>query len=181
VSPTLRRVPALALFLGLVLGCQLGPPKYPDSAGQHTGISSDDSQASDDSAPQDDSASASQPFFQVNWAPAAVVLTITNAEPGDQFHFGLAQTAQCQQGCWTGEDCLYGLAPWSYCHPAGNEGVALVYGAEPDTLIEGQQTVFSHPNFVYVTTYIVTREQDGACWAFGEDPSYYASLGCSVP
>ena len=82
--------------------------------------------------------------------------------------------------CLSGEDCLYGQEPWSWCHPSGSEGVTLAYGADPNTLVEGEQTVFTHPNFAYVTTYMITRERDGACWAFGHDPSYFAAAGCKT-
>lgn len=177
----MRALPQLLLVsFAMVLGCQLGPPDQgeeepTDTASESTHSGPTDTQK-DSSLPD----GPKDPTFDVAWGSDSVVIRIIDAKPQARFHIGLAQTDQCAEGCWTGEDCLYGLGEWAWCHPSDFEGVTLAYGADPNTLVEGEQTVFTHPNFTYVTTFMVTRERDGACWVFGQDPSYYAAAGCTV-
>ena len=167
------------VIFGLGFGCQFGPPERPpDDSGpalddSDTASGNDDTEDTEPEGPGD-------PTFEINWLEDRLVFTPHGAKDGVKFTFGVAQTDACAQGCWTGEDCLNGQDGWAWCHPSGKDGLELVYGADPNTLVEGEQTVFTAAEFGYVTTYMVTRVQDGSCWTFGQDPSYFAAAGCTV-
>lgn len=168
----------IPLLFALGVGCQFGPPeRAPDESG---GVVDDTGGVVDDTDDTEDPEGPGDPTFEVNWLEDRLVFTPHGAQEGVKFTFGVAQTDACAQGCWTGEDCLNGQEGWAYCHPSGRDGLELVYGADPNTLVEGEQTVFTAPEFGYVATYMVTRVQDGSCWSFGHDPSYFAAAGCTV-
>jgi hypothetical protein len=122
--------------------------------------------------------------ISVNWGADAV--TVTFGAPVSEDHsFGMAETAESDDP-WTGEDCLNGytlsdgtvLGP--YCHKvsAGTDTLELTYGGNASDLQPGA-TVFGSDAFDGKVTYVLFDEGEESCWTWGEDPSYYASLGCT--
>ncbi len=156
-----KRFLSAALFLSLI-GCEEG----------------DSSTSESESAP-----------FSVweNWETNSLEITV-DAPEGSTYHLGIVETGEsCDYGlgnCWTGEDCFQGYNDLVYCHPVGSEGLSLRYGGDFQTLEEGNQTVFEGQSnndgvdFDGSVTFMLESDEDGSCWAWGDDPSYYADLGC---
>ena len=121
----------------------------------------------------------------VSWGDSSVDLSISDAEDGASYNWGVAEnTGACltsEYGCWTGEDCYMGYdltsgGNYTYCHPVSATGGSLAYGASPDAVAEGMSTVFTDSAFSTVTTHILdnaaSTEAD-SCWVWGADTSYY--------
>lgn len=117
------------------------------------------------------------PAVSVNWGSSGIDVDISGGSSG---WFGMAETYDCDD-CWTGEDCVYGYSysggSLNYCHSVGGSGTSLTYGGDAGNLMSGT-TVFPDASFEsYVTYYL--EQDDGSCYVWGADPSYYDGLGCS--
>ena len=125
----------------------------------------------------------------VTWGASSVSLTITGGDANASYEWGLAETGStCDNGsgdCWTGEDCLDGYTTgsgtlYSYCHSlTSNNSITLDYGASPEGLSEGQNTVFGNSNFDGSITYFLDDSTSGTCYVWGDDTSYYSGIGCN--
>jgi hypothetical protein len=120
----------------------------------------------------------------VVWGNDSVSLEIANADEGAAYTWGIAENfGDCLNTglCWTGEDCFLGFELSSggnflYCHPISGSSIELSYGANPDTIVEGATTLFQDPSFSTVTTHIldnIVSQENGSCWVWGADTSYY--------
>ncbi|MFT4978324.1 MAG: hypothetical protein ACI8S6_004232 [Myxococcota bacterium] len=143
------------------------------------------------------------PTAQVTWASEGITLMLTGSSGMNFVKFGIAQNdLDCLleeddeeiPGCWTGEDCLDGdlaadgATSLSVCHAIGtrtNLVLEFVEGGISSALedgkvpaISGQYTAFPDDSYEYLVTYYL-EEEDGACWRWGLDTSYYAGLGCN--
>jgi hypothetical protein len=107
----------------------------------------------------------------------AIALFITGGT--GSYEFGLAQTAVGPFQGWFGEDCFTG----DLCHPTGPDGVILSGVREINAIVPGQTTLIPVDFPEEATpdlTYYVGRpsDLDATCWVWGDDPAYYAALGC---
>jgi|GEM_PF-6892266 len=123
------------------------------------------------------------PDVSVSWGDDAVALQVSDV--GD-WTLGMAETGgSCGSGvsCWTGEDCHLGftasdgstLGP--YCHAISGGALSLTYGGDMTDLAEGT-TVFRAAFSSTVTYVLQPADPSLPCLVFGDDPSYYSSLGC---
>ena len=114
------------------------------------------------------------------WGDDSVTLTITNGAEDASYFWGIAETTgdclDSEWGCWTGEDCFQGFEAYTYCHPVDATGGSLSYGATPDAVTEGTDTVFGSADFDTITTHIVDDQSsaEGPCWVWGADTTYYS-------
>ena len=127
--------------------------------------------------------------ISVDWGADSVTLTLAveNGLEGASYFWGIAETSgsclDSEWGCWTGEDCFRGFDTESgnltYCHPVDATGGNLSYGATPDGVAEGMDTVFGSADFSSVTTHIVDDQgsAEGPCWVWGADATYYSGYG----
>ncbi len=124
-----------------------------------------------------------EPAINLNWTADDVTVELENITTGG-FDFGMAETIDMDNG-WFGEDCLNGTLTYMMCHEfMGLSGTLdSMYAeitADPptkglDDIEEGVSTLFDssfHPNRL---TYVVTVD-DGSCWVWGQDTSYYTSV-----
>lgn len=88
--------------------------------------------------------------------------------------FGIAET-QIANG-WTGEDCLNGYGSYTLCHTIGlTATLNEVSSCQASDVVAGSTTLFHAEQNPFVTYMF----HDGSyCFAFGNDPAYYQSLGC---
>ena len=128
------------------------------------------------------------PTPTVTWGETSVSLSIANPEEGAAYTLGIAEvTGGCEEtsACWTGEDCHRGYALSDggnllYCHPVTGASLELAYGAATDAVSEGSTTVFGDASFSANVTYIMDNTvspEDGSCWIWGADNTYYANYG----
>lgn len=123
--------------------------------------------------------------MSVDWGENAVSVNFL-FEAGSEdaeYYWGIAETnGDCldsEEGCWTGEDCFRGFntetGNLSYCHPISETGGSLVYGASPENVTEGADTVFSGDQFASIVTHIIHDRSftEGPCWIWGADWWYY--------
>lgn len=119
----------------------------------------------------------------VLWNEDSVDLSFTTFDEQGSYFFGMAQTGIDNPNVWTGEDCFMGYTAqeetFSYCHPA-RDGISLQYGASFNEVVEGFSTHFAGPQFEPQVTYIIKESISGCCWSWGEDPTYYQDLGCTL-
>lgn len=185
---------ALAALMGCDEPCKNGFERYKDGecypAGSFdidtgSGVGFDTSNPFDTGFGIDTGETGGTPLPQISvtWSSSSVILSITGGQ--GRYWFGMAETGQNCSGsnCWTGEDCMDGFEVGDgtllrYCHPAGATGVNLAYGGDPMSLEEGAETLFFDATFEdYVTYYL--EDDRGACFTWGDDPSYYSRLGCT--
>lgn len=116
-----------------------------------------------------------------------LTLTITNTPEG-AWEFGYAQTQSGDAG-WYGEAC--DLAA-DYCHPipaadaAGVSTLVLTRVEAISGIVEGStmllpvdMPVTGTPDLTYYVGTVATDED--TCVVWGDDPSYYMTLGCVDP
>jgi len=125
------------------------------------------------------------PNVVVTWDVAGIRLELSSGQSNSNYSFGIAEnTGACLDdgSCWTGEDCFQGYETADgdillYCHPLyGGNSLALEYGSLPELVNEGESTVFADASFQSVVTYILNdlrSSEEGSCWVWGADPSYY--------
>lgn len=174
-----------ALPLGLTLSaCFCDKGDTGDDSGDTRDEDDDEGEGAeddDDSWPVDDE-QPDHTGFSATWGEASVDL-VFSPSAHDDLLVGIAETADSDDP-WTGEDCLSGYARergdvlGPYCHVvlAGDTVLSLTYGGDPNDLLSGT-TVFDASSDGRVT-YIVS-DSAGACWTWGDDPSYYADQGCT--
>lgn len=118
-------------------------------------------------------------------------LTLTIANPPEgTWYFGYAQTQSGDAG-WYGEACD---ASADYCHPipaaVDVDGVmtsTLVLDGvrQISAIVEGSTMLlavdFPVTGTPDLTYYVGDQAGTGNCYVFGDDPSYYTSLGCMDP
>lgn len=127
-----------------------------------------------------------EPAINYTWSDTGVTVELENIDTTG-FDFGMAETIDMTNG-WFGEDCLNGTAGYQECHvftgltgsltsiyddvQAGTKGL--------DDVQSGSTTLFEKSfEDGGRLTYIVTVD-DGTCWVWGQDTSYYASEGCEA-
>ena len=120
------------------------------------------------------------PELSLEWGASGITLELSGS--GDLYWFGMAQTQGDDP--WTGEDCVYGYetaagTTLSYCHYAGDAGMFLTYGGDPNALESGS-TAFADSSVAGQLTYVLASETTGRCYVWGDDPSYYDGLGCEL-
>lgn len=162
----------LGLVSVLAVACDTGGGK--DDSGDDSGLDDTDDPGGGDGGLD----------IAVSWTADGIEFVFEPAVPGD-WTLGIAETAT-DDDPWTGEDCAYGyvlddgsvLGP--YCHglQAGSESLSLAYGGDPNGLQAGT-TVFGGPEYDGQVTYVLFEEGDAACYVWGDDVSYYDSLGCA--
>jgi len=133
--------------------------------------------------PDDTGTEVSLPSVSVTWGDSALRVELT--DPGS-WQLGMAETGGSCGGavsCWTGEDCFRGFtssegtAVGPYCHGLEDGLTELKYGGDIYDLEEGM-TAFQ-PDFSGTVTYLLIPSDDTQqCLSFGDDPSYFSSLGC---
>jgi hypothetical protein len=169
----------------LMLVCGIACTDGKDSASEDTSDGESDVDTDMDTDP-----GCGPPPPSATWGPSTVTLSVA-AGPG-AYWFGMAQTSNGDAGTagsddWTGEDCVWGYETvagdtLSYCHWAGDAGVALAYGGDLLDLQEGS-TVFVDSSFDGQVTYYLESDPvyggDGSCYFWGHDASYYGGLGCT--
>lgn len=121
------------------------------------------------------------PVFDVAWGDLGLTFTVDGGS--GTYNLGIAETAP-NSDPWTGEDCLHGYALGSgdvllYCHEDLRDGDTLAYNGDPIDLDESRETVFPNDQFEARVTYYVDANATGECFVWGNDPSYYAGLGCT--
>ena len=141
------------------------------------------------SPPDSDSASASEgegegDSLQVDWDASGLTVTLPSGYAITRL--GMAETDPSSFDPWTGEDCVRGYTQSDgstllYCHPVAGSSLTLLSASDFTTLDEDTQTAFwrSSANAI---TYAIWDDSTGACWTWGNDPSYYtiASIGCQA-
>jgi hypothetical protein len=140
-----------------------------------------DADTDSDSDSDSDSDADSDPVFDVAWGDLGLTFSV-DGESGT-FNLGIAETAASEDP-WTGEDCLNGYSLGNgdvllYCHDDLSDGDTLAYNGSPVDLDESRETVFSGDQFESRVTYYVYSNASGDCFTWGDDPSYYAGLGCT--
>ncbi len=152
----------------------------PVDKGDDSGDSGEDVEDTDTDVVDDD------PSPSADWGADAVTITVDGGPGG--YWLGMAETADSSDP-WTGEDCVWGYELSSgevigpYCHDLGDGGsTVLTYGGSTSDLQAGT-TVFTSETGGDRVTYFLESDPDfggsGDCWTWGNDPSYYAGLGCS--
>lgn len=77
---------------------------------------------------------------------------------------------------WQGEDCYQGMHSILVCHSLDDDGhTTIEYVSSLDDVADGY-TLMGNADPEKVTYMVIAPNDD--CWTFGEDPSYYADLGC---
>jgi hypothetical protein len=124
------------------------------------------------------------PEVIVVWDVSSLRIDLSKSDSTANYNIGIVENAgDCldESNCWTGEDCFQGFQQEDntllYCHPfyAGTT-LDIEYGALPGEVNEGETTVFSDRSFRTVVTFILNDQrsgQDGSCWVWGADTSYY--------
>jgi hypothetical protein len=110
-------------------------------------------------------------------APDSLVVTLVN--PTATFYgFGMAETAAADLG-WYGEDCAGALSTGA-CHPMTEAGLTLETTTSVGLVLPGFTTLFDAASDPDLTYYVEARDgpDAGACWAWGQDPSYFP--GCDA-
>jgi hypothetical protein len=82
---------------------------------------------------------------------------------------------------WYGEDCLEGdFTGYDLCHyDVQPWGIQLDTVTSPDDVVMNRTTLLTDTTANAGTiTYLLFGNSDGSCWTWGNDPSYYAELGC---
>ncbi|MFT5680145.1 MAG: hypothetical protein ACI8RZ_001050 [Myxococcota bacterium] len=81
---------------------------------------------------------------------------------------------------WTGEDCFIGDTldgeAVLYCHPLNDSRTTLTFGADPLTLIPGEQTALIDSDICESLTFYFFETTTLGCWVAGHTPDYYAGL-----
>lgn len=116
-----------------------------------------------------------------------ITAIVQNPPPGDWF-FGYAQTEVGAVNGWFEESCEPGS---SFCHPLSEpfvtndvrqSVVVLTRVASIADIVEGSTTLlpvdFPVSTTPDLTFYFGDQAGSGLCAVFGDDPTYYASLGC---
>lgn len=103
------------------------------------------------------------------------VLEICITDPLGTTEWWLGMAEDGPQG-WTGEDCFAGAAGAALCHPVGIEHT-LTEVCTPDEVVAGQSTLLDASKDPYLTYYL--EDGAGACFVWGTNPAYYATLGCT--
>ena len=125
------------------------------------------------------------PSVSVSWGTESVVVDVSD---GGNWQLGMAETGgSCGAGvpCWTGEDCHLGYEAADgtvygpYCHGISDGLLELSYGGNLTDLEPGT-TVFQEAFLGTVTYVVMPSDGELPCLAFGDDPDYYAELGCLV-
>ena len=125
------------------------------------------------------------PAVAVAWGADAVSIDVSD---GGNWQLGMAETGgSCGDGvpCWTGEDCHLGFIAADgttygpYCHTIMDGLLELTYGGDLTDLEPGT-TVFQEAFLGTVTYVVLPSDGELPCLAFGDDPDYYAELGCLV-
>lgn len=141
----------------------------------------DDDEDPDEVDPDDDQ--LGDLTIAVEWGASSLTLDF-GTPVGRTLYLGMAETIDIQDP-WTGEDCLYGYALANgdvlgpYCHgiASGWDGIELMYGGDPADLEPGT-TVFPDAGWASRVTYMVMNGAQDECVVWGEDPSYFAEMGC---
>lgn len=156
------------------------PPKDNCSDSDTAGCDTDTGGGDTDTVDTD---TGTQPFtISYNWDPTQLTVTLNNATGATGFFLGIADTAAGNAG-WYDEACVLGTD----CHEfTGAEGVLDSVNAPADVVL-GSTTLFDNdqvaPGDVFsstgedIVTYFVQvsgGEQDGKCFVWGDDPTYYA-------
>ena len=102
------------------------------------------------------------------------------------YTLGMAETGAGAAG-WFGESCITGEEPWGYddyeydvCHDLGKTGGSLVGVYSIGEVVAGSTTLFNVTiSDAGKLTYILTEPSGAACWAWGDDVSYYGDFGCA--
>lgn len=123
----------------------------------------------------------------VRWGESQLELEV---DDGESWLLGMAETGGSCGGdvpCWTGEDCFLGFSAESgesygpLCHSVESGSLSLTYGGQMADLEPGT-TVFA-PAFEDTVTYVLLPDggdrAGGDCFVFGDQPSYFADLGCN--
>ncbi len=106
----------------------------------------------------------------------SVTITITDPLNAQNWDFGMAETASTNG--WTGEDCLNGYGSFNICHPIGlTATLDEVSDCSANSVVAGQTTLLDAEKDPFTTYYLSDMSE---CFVFGDDPSYYASLGCTT-
>lgn len=150
---------------------------YPDAADDtNDDIDNDCDGDIDEDVPEE----LASPEVDLDWDSTGADVTITGAATG--WDFGMSETGAGSPG-WFGETCIPGDEPYGYadygfdiCHELGSAGGQLERVFSVGDLEDGT-TLFSDTTSVNIT-YFLERHDDGACFVWGDDPAYYAELGC---
>ncbi len=117
----------------------------------------------------------------VTWSGAGVSVAIEGGT--GPYSFGMSETGAGAAG-WFGESCVVGEEPWGYddydfdvCHGLGKAGGTLGSVSHPDEVVAGSTTLFSE-RLATNLTYMLTEQSGAACWAWGDDATYYDDFGC---
>jgi hypothetical protein len=122
------------------------------------------------------------PSVEVYWDSYGVHVEVTG--PVGDYELGLAETGVGEVG-WFSESCIHGEEPWGYddfgldlCHrvPLGDTLLASVGSIDQ----VGTTTTLFHERHALDVTYMLRDLATNACWAWGDDPSYYANEGCAL-
>lgn len=137
----------------------------------------------DDSTPTDDSATDDSEPLPVSVSGAWVdqsTYTLTIVNGVGSYELGFAQTGAAPN--WYGEDCI---TAESICHPTSATGLTLtsvhpVVGGGGIPEVAAGSTTLLYADLDAGLTYLVRDTASTACWVWGQDTSYYDSLGCTV-
>ena len=99
------------------------------------------------------------------------------SNPSDTaFRLGIAESAAGELG-WTGEDCLDGDG----CHAWSGPRLSLTHVPRIESVRAGETTLFApvHGRGDKLT-YLLEAINEGSCWTWGHDPTWYAARHCTV-
>lgn len=111
-------------------------------------------------------------FWTANYPRSAVSVRIHDPEGRQDWRFGMAETEAGSVG-WFGEDCFFGTADIQLCHPIEGRRLDLDQGPFADLEAGTRTLLWSDMDLTYFL-----EDDQGACWVWGHDPSYYDGLGC---
>lgn len=105
-----------------------------------------------------------------------VMTTITDPLGAPTWEFGMAETDSTNG--WTGEDCFNGYNTFAFCHSVGlTHTLNEVTSCSVLDVVAGSTTLMDAEKDPFLTYYFA---EGGDCFVFGNDPSYYATLGCTT-
>lgn len=154
-------------------------------ASVHPGATDDENGKDDDCDGELDEDAPDEPVVPevtLSWSSSGVTVRISGG--GSGWDFGMAESGVGERG-WFGESCFPGDEPYGYddygyelCHTLGATGGSLKTVHSLGDLEDGT-TLFTDVIAGYGNiTFYLENQDDGACYSWGDDPYYYADLGC---
>ena len=119
----------------------------------------------------------------VAWDSSGASITVEGSAAG--WSLGIAETRAKDSG-WYGESCILGSQPlgyddygWDVCHSLEATGGRLTGVYTPDDVEDGRTLFNDVLDAAGNMTYMLTADDDSACWVWGDAPRYYVAFGCT--